>query len=179
MKTILVPTLLCIAAAASAQAPEAGAIREGTRVKIRTATIHAAVGSVARSTADSVVLIDDKGARLGIARSEITQLYVSNGRTPRAGATKAVPWGLGFGVIGGAMALTDPCANSPDKNRCKEIYGGQSRGGLVAGMFASGFLGGVLAGAMIKAEEWRETPTQSRFALKPNGLGVALSVNFR
>lgn len=179
MKTIVLAALLSVASSAFAQSTDPGAIHEGTRVKIRTATIHAAVGSVAASTADSIVLVDEKGARLGIARKDLTQTYVSNGRTALQGTKRGVIWGAGFGALGAAMMTGDPCNGSSNRAACKELHKNESRVAYAAAAFGTMALMGAGIGALVKAEEWNEAGAQSRLTVKPSGLGFTLAVNFR
>jgi len=168
---------LALPALGAAQTPESQLV-VGQRVKIRTAARPVAVGVLTLTTPDSLVLLTEHdAARLAVPRSEITKLYISEGRSAWAGAVRGMMWGGGFGAAAAFVISADPCPNS-SADTCTRgaSSSAPSRGRVAAEVFFNCLAFGAGIGALVKAETWRELPLQPKVTLTP--LSVRLSLAF-
>jgi hypothetical protein len=164
MKNALIALLLAAPSVVGAQSVE---ILPGRRMRVETARTSV-TGALSSQTADSVILIGKRSARVAIANAEITRLRLSDGKSHGLGALK----GLGYGaaIVGGGLALIVAGNGFPEE----AIFFG------AVGGFTGAFYGGII-GAIVGAEQWSAAqPARPRVSIGtgPSGatrLGLSFS----
>lgn len=165
MKNALLALLLTTPIVASAQSAE---ILPGRRIRVETARASTA-GALSSQTADSLVLVGDAGTRVAVARSEITGLRLSEGKSRSLGAAKGAGWGAA--VLGGGGALMVASGGSPEWAPAFAIVGG----------IEGAIIGGVI-GTFVGAERWTTVssglPRVSVGTMPSGATRVGLSISF-
>lgn len=145
-------------------------VREGSRVKIISASGPDMTGVVQSVSADSIFLFaEPHGNRLGFARNSISELRVSKGKSVAQGVKKGALWGGLIGVGAGAIII----AGGGDDAQLKRDTG-LSKSGFAALGVVEGLGVGMLIGALVKAEKWETTVVQPTVSAGQIGLRVGL-----
>jgi len=168
LSVLLVAAVLVNPATTSAQA----GLREGVKVRVSVPGAPRATGTIQRLTPDSIVLFaEPNGSRIGIARSTIQSLQVSQGRSASAGAKKGALWGAGiFGGIGVLIAVqlaSDNFPSDPDQFSPKAV---------AAIAIAEGAGIGAIIGGFVKSEKWETVSVQPAVSMSSNGLRVGFNI---
>jgi hypothetical protein len=171
-------TYMCLALASIshiADAQIAATLQSGVRVRIVPVNGKRIVGTVASATTDSVSLYSrgTRGSTLTFARSEVSTIQVSRGRSRVQGALIKGAIGLGIGAVSGA--LIGATTYSRDENTCTPSAGNWclfgclivcSRGdaALFAGTLlgAGGLLVGTVTGVATGWEKWDTVEGRTR-----------------
>jgi hypothetical protein len=159
----VVLALPILAQAVSAQA----GLREGVKVRIYAAGEPRVTGVVQSVTQDSLVVLAEPGATsFAIARSAISELEVSRGRSRAAGAKRGARWGA-LGGLAGALAVMVTAGEEPDAPSPVAIAV------LVVAEYAGV---GALIGALVKAEQWDAVNVRPSIAYGHGGITLGFVV---
>lgn len=167
----VVVLLAASAVSVSAQQP---ILSEGQRVRITTSTVREAVGVVARSTPDSLVILSASGGgRTSVATRALEKLEVSAGKSAVAGAKKGAIWGGVVGGVAGLIFLVAPC-DVPEGSTLD--CSASTKAEYAAISLGSGILYGIGIGALVKSEKWAPVNIQPRVTLSRNRIGLAMNI---
>lgn len=138
------------------------ALREGIRVRISSPGNPRLTGVIQTVTADSIVLYTEpSGIPFRIARSSISALQVSYGRSASRGAKKGAIWGA---------AAISPLAF------LAAGFSGDESVEIVAGVMAEGAVIGALIGAFVKSEKWESVSVKPVVGTRSHGLRLGLRI---
>lgn len=161
--------------------PELGAqggLREGVRVRVEAPGAPRVTGVVHAVTPDSIVLFAEPGAtRLGIPRSAISRLEVSQGRSASDGAKKGALWG--GGIFGGLGLIMAALIDSDTSNPTNDQYGssGFTSPYAVAVLIGAEGAGiGAIIGGFVKSEKWDTVNVRPMVGMGVNGLKLGFSL---
>ena len=167
---LLLPALLVALSAQLAQAQDV-TLREGSRVSIETRSRQRTVGIVKSFDMDSVRLFTgESGATLSVARSDVTEIQVSHGRSAARGAIRGAMWGAGvMGVLG---AIFVAAVESDDTYTVTD----SDRAVFLANSIVGGALWGAGIGAFVKSERWERISMRPRITSSSAGVGLGVRV---
>lgn len=169
---LLLGTLMSTCLFSSALVAQAG-LREGSRIRITSTSGPDMTGVVQSFSSDSIfIFAEPNGNRLGVARSSISEVRVSKGKSVAQGVKKGALWGGLIGVGAGAIVI----AGGGDDAQLKRDTG-FSKSDLAATAVLEGLGIGMLIGALVKAEKWETTVVHP--TVSAGQIGLRVSLRFR
>lgn len=167
---LLIPTALVAITATTARAQDES-LHEGVRVRLDTRSSRQIVGVVRSLDSDSVSLYTDaNGATLSLARSDVTGIRISRGKSAARGAIRGAMWGGAVGTLAGAIVI----AAIKTDDTYVETDG--EAGYIALNSLIGGALWGAGIGAFVKSERWERVSMRPRVVGSASGVRLGFSL---